>query len=57
MTVFTDCKDDGCGECDICIYLNFLEWAESVGGNSAGNSIQRNPEIEKYLDRHYPHWR
>lgn len=54
---FTDCKDDGCGECDICTYLNFLEWAESVGGNSSGNSIERNPEIEKYLDIQYPHWR
>ena len=53
----TDCKDDGCGKCQVCKYLDFIEMAENTGGNREGNTIQRNPEIEKHLDKHYQHCR
>lgn len=49
----TDCgPDGGCEECDVCRYLNFLEWAESVA--PAGSTIERNEEIERYLRERYP---
>ena len=42
----TDCDGDGCGECDVCNYLDFLEWVRSVGG---GGTIERNERIEFHL--------
>ena len=42
-----DCFDEGCGECEVCKYLNFLEWAE--GCAPAGSTIERNEKIEEYL--------
>lgn len=51
----TDRGQDGCGECDVCRYLDFLEWAGQVA--PAGSTIERNPEIEKYLDASHPGWR
>ena len=50
----TDCGQDGCGECDVCRYLDFLEWCGQV---ASGGTIQRNPEIEKHLDANHPGWR
>lgn len=50
----TDCGEEGCGQCDVCRYLNFLEWCGQV---SSGGTIERNPEIEKHLDANYPSWR
>jgi hypothetical protein len=50
-----DCGDEGCGECDICRYLNFLEMAQQVA--PPGSKIRRNKAIEKHLDANYPHWR
>lgn len=52
---FTDCGTDGCGECDVCLYLEFLEYAGQVA--PAGSTIERNPEIEKHLDATAPGWR
>lgn len=52
---FTDCGSDGCGECDVCNYLNFLEWAGQVA--PAESTIERNAEIEKHLDANHPGWR
>lgn len=42
-----DCFDEGCGECEVCRYLNFREWAE--GCAPAGSTIERNERIETYL--------
>lgn len=54
QTDITDCgPDGGCEECDVCRYLNFLEWAGSVG-KPDGSTIQRNDAIEEYLGRTYP---
>lgn len=50
----TDCGAEGCDDCDVCRYLNFLEWAGQV---SSGGTIQRNPEMEKHMDVTYPNWR
>lgn len=51
----TDCgPDGGCEECDVCRYLNFLEWAGQVSGG-VPSTIERNPEIEAYLRQTYPH--
>jgi hypothetical protein len=53
--MISDCgPDGGCEECDICRYLNFLEWAGSVG-MPGGSTIERNDEIEAYIARTYPH--
>jgi hypothetical protein len=52
----TDCGDDCCGECDVCTYLNFLEWCGQVAG-SIPHTIERNAAIEAHLDQRYPHWR
>lgn len=49
----SDCGPDvGCEECDVCRYLNFLEWAGSVA--PAGSTIERNATIESYLRQTYP---
>lgn len=46
----TDCDGDGCGECDVCEYLDFIEYAEAVA--PPGSRIIRDREIEKILKRH-----
>jgi hypothetical protein len=51
----TDCGADGCGECDVCRYLDSLEWCGQVA--SGGDTIQRNPAIEAHLDANHPGWR
>lgn len=45
-----DCFEDGCGECTVCKYLNFLDWAESVG-KPEGSIIKRDLVVEDYLKR------
>lgn len=50
----SDCGDDGCGECDVCRYLHFLEWASSASGGVA-SYIQRHTRIERHIKEHYPH--
>jgi hypothetical protein len=52
----TDCGQDGCGECDVCGYLNFLEWCGQVA-SSVPHVVERNKAIEQHLDLAYPHWR
>lgn len=49
----TDCGDEGCEECDVCRYLNFLEWAGSVG-KPDGSTIEHNAAMDEYLRRTYP---
>ena len=44
-----DCFEDGCGECEVCEYLSFREWAE--GCAPAGSVIERSEIIEDYLKR------
>ena len=51
MTNFTDCDGDGCGECDVCKYLSYHEWVDSVA--PAGSSRERNPELDKYIKEKY----
>ena len=53
----SDCGEDGCGECDVCRYLNFLEWCGQVAPRDVPSTIERNVMIEAHLDRTYPHWR
>ena len=50
----TDCGDDGCGECDVCQRLSFLEWA---GQASAGvpSSFERDERTDRYIKETYPH--
>lgn len=43
-----DCKDQGCGECQMCRYLDFLEWAGQVAG-SVPSTVQRNPKLDAIL--------
>ena len=45
-----DCFEDGCGECTVCKYLDFIDWAESVG-KPEGSTIKRNELVEDYLKR------
>lgn len=53
----SDCVDEGCGECDVCRYLNFLEWCGQVAPRDVPSKIDRNVAIEAHLDRAYPNWR
>ena len=48
MTRRIDCGDEGCGECQMCRYLNFLEWAGQVSGG-VPSVIQRNPKLDAIL--------
>lgn len=50
--VITDCGQEGCGECDVCRYLAFLEEANSVA--PAGSVIQRDAELDRYIAEKYP---
>lgn len=54
----TDCgPDGGCGECDVCRYLDHLEHAAAVSTPGLHMTIETNKRIEAYLDRRYPNWR
>lgn len=53
----SDCGDEGCTECDVCTYLNFLEWVGQVAPRGESNVVERNLAIEKHLDLTYPGWR
>lgn len=53
----SDCGEDGCGECDVCQYLHWLEWAGSVAPRDFPSTVKRDAEIEAHLDRVYPDWR
>lgn len=46
-----DCVDEGCGDCEICKYLEFLDWASSVA--PLGSTIQRNEKLDNYLLKKY----
>lgn len=50
MTRRLDCKGEGCEECQVCRYLNFLEWAGQVSGG-VPSVIQRNPKLDTIIDR------
>jgi hypothetical protein len=52
----SDCGADGCGECDVCRYLDFLEWCGQVS-SGVPHTIERNAAIEAHLDAAHPHWR
>lgn len=43
----TDCGQDGCGKCDVCLYLAFIDEVQSVA--PAGSVIQQDDEMEQYL--------
>jgi len=47
----SDCGQDGCGKCDVCRYLAFIEEAQSVAPE--GSIIQRDSELEKYIAATY----
>lgn len=48
MTRKISCKGDGCGECQMCRYLDFLEWAGQVSGG-VPSTIQRNAKLDAVL--------
>lgn len=48
LTRRLSCKGEGCEECQMCRYLNFLEWAGQVSGG-VPSTIQRNPKLEAIL--------
>jgi hypothetical protein len=50
----TDCGEEGCSECDVCTYLNFLEWCGQVASRDFSSTIERNVAIEAHLDLKYP---
>lgn len=53
----TDCgPDGGCEECEVCQYLNFLEWASNVSGGVPSH-IEKNERIERHFKERYPHVR
>lgn len=43
-----DCGQDGCGECKLCEYLSFLDYANSVA--PSGSTIQYDEFIDNYLE-------
>lgn len=53
----TDCGQEGCGECDVCTYLNFLDWVGQVAPRDFPSTVDRDANIEAHLDRTYPGWR
>lgn len=57
MPEVADCADEGCEECDVCRYLNFLDWAGQVRPSDVASTMERNAAIEAHLDQKYPHWR
>ncbi len=50
MTRRIDCGDDGCGECQMCRYLDFLEYVRNVGG-SVPHHVERNPRLDAILEK------
>lgn len=56
-TKVSDCKDDGCGECDVCRYLSHLEHAAAVAPRDIPSIVERDKRIEEHLDANYPGWR
>ena len=44
------CED----QCQVCRYINFLQWAEAVG-KPPGAIIQRNEKIDAWLKDNAPH--
>jgi hypothetical protein len=52
-TAITDCgPNGGCGECDVCRRLNFLEWVRLVAG-STPHSVEANPKVDAYIFETY----
>lgn len=49
---FTDCGTDGCGECDVCKRLDFLEWCGQVAGG-VPHTIEAAPELDAYIEQKY----
>lgn len=49
----TDCGDEGCGECEVCERMNFLEWVGQVAGGIP-QSIERNNRVDRYIAATYP---
>jgi len=41
-----DCGDEGCTECRVCEYLEFLEHGYSLGPEV---SVERDPKMDEYL--------
>ena len=48
----TDCDNDGCGECDVCKRLGFLEWARMVS-SGIPHEIEQNKEVDDYIKEKY----
>lgn len=48
MTRRLSCKGEGCEECQMCRYLNFLEWAGQVS-SGVPSTVQRNPKLDAIL--------
>ncbi len=57
MPKVSDCGHEGCGECDVCGYLNFLEMVAQVAPRGEPSTVERSAEIEAHLDQTYPGWR
>jgi len=47
----SDCGQDGCGACDVCRYLAFLDEAQSAAPEES--VIERNAELERYIAERY----
>lgn len=43
-----DCGEDGCGECQMCRYLDYLEWAWQASGG-VPYVAERNPKLDARL--------
>ena len=48
----TDCRGDGCGECEVCEYLDFIEYAVSCAPPGM-SVIERDPLMEAYIKHYY----
>lgn len=44
-----DCFNEGCGECEICEYLDFLDKASSTAPD--GSTIEYNEKLDDYIKR------
>jgi hypothetical protein len=54
MTRKIDCKGAGCEECQMCRYLNFLEWASQVS-SGVPSTIQRNAKLDALIAKGLRH--
>ena len=55
MKKITDCNGDGCGECDVCRHLFYIDWVRAV--RIEGSTVERGgrfAEIEQYVAQKYP---